>query len=653
MSVSVRVRPCIFINRMQPRTLPRLFETSVERYGDNCLIAEKTESYQGTTYRQVRDEVYQFAAGLIAQGIAKGDRIALLCEGRKDWLVTELAIFYAGAVCVPLSVKIEETRELCFRISHSGSRLVIASANQLPKAVAVQQSLPEVQLLLLDHVGDQGARISCTRNQIMTAGADYLKDNRDAFNERWQSIGESDTATISYTSGTTADPKGITLTHRNYTANVEQCSQVLDIPPSYRSLLILPWDHSFTHTAGIYLLIGNGACMGAVQAGRTYTESLRNIPVNIREFKPTFLFSVPALARNFRKNIENGIRQKGKMTERLFRTGLRVAYAYNLDGLNRGKGLRSFLRPLVAIFDLLVFRKVRQAFGGELKFFIGGGALLDIDLQQFFYALGIPMLQGYGLTEAAPVISANVPARHKLGSSGRPVPDLEVTVHDDEGATLTRGNIGEIVVRGENVMAGYWDNPRATREALRSGWLHTGDLGFLDKDGFLHVLGRKKSLLISSDGEKFSPEGIEEALTSGSPYIDQVMLYNSQSPYTVALIVPNRAVVRDWLKQQGLSAERPESRLKVLGLLKEQIDDYRDGGSHEGLFPAKWLPAAFAVLEEGFSEENQLLNATLKMVRSRISHRYRETLEYLFTKEGKKIDNPKNCEAVEKLVGGP
>ncbi len=634
---------------MQPRTLPRLFESSVERYGDNCLIAEKTDAYQWTTYRQIRDEVYQFAAGLMAQGIAKGDRIALLCEGRKDWVVAELGIFYTGAVCVPLAVKIEEIPELCFRISHSGSRLLIVSENQFPKALAVQRSLPEVQLLVIDPVEEAGV-IFLSRHQIMTAGADYLKDNREAFNERWQSVAESDPATISYTSGTTADPKGITLTHRNYTANVEQCSQVLIIPPSYRSLLILPWDHSFTHTAGIYLLIGNGAGMGAVQAGRNYAESLRNIPINIREFKPTFLFSVPTLARNFRKNIENGIRQKGKITGLLFRTGLRVAYAYNLDGLNRGKGLRSLLRPLVGVFDSLVFRKVRQAFGGELKFFIGGGALLDIELQRFFYALGVPMLQGYGLTEAAPVISANVMERHKLGSSGRPVPDLEVTIRDDRGEILTRGHVGEIVVRGENVMTGYWENQRATREALRAGWLHTGDLGFLDKDGFLHVLGRQKSLLISSDGEKYSPEGIEEAMTSGSPFIDQIMLHNSQSPYTVALIVPNRAAVRDWMKRQGLSAQSLEGQSKALGLLKEQIDEYKENGSYEGLFPAKWLPVTFAVLEEGFSEENQLLNATLKMVRSRISHRYRETLEYLFTKEGKKIDNPKNCEAMGKLL---
>ncbi|HXK59228.1 MAG TPA: AMP-binding protein [Acidobacteriota bacterium] len=637
---------------MNARTLPRLFENSVESYGDNPLMFEKTGgSYVATTYKEIRNEIHEFAAGLMAYGIEKGERIALLCEGRKDWLVAELGIFYAGAVCVPLSVKIEAVKELCFRLSHSGTIVLIVSANQLAKARAVKQLLPELNLLLLDEVENPEPDLT-TRRELLQAGVQYLRNNRKAFDERWQSIAESDPATISYTSGTTANPKGIVLTHRNYTANVEQCSRILDIPPNYRSLLILPWDHSFAHTAGLYLLIASGASMGAVQVGRTYSETLRNIPLNIKEFKPTFLFSVPALARNFRKNIENGVRQKGQLTEALFRAGLSVGYAYNLDGLNRGKGFRALLKPLVLLFDVLVFRKVRQAFGGELEFFIGGGALLDIELQRFFYALGIPMLQGYGLTEAAPVISANVPVRHKLGTSGRPVPDLDIRICDEQGASLPQGQTGEIVVRGENVMAGYWANEAATREALRDGWLHTGDLGFLDADGFLHVLGRQKSLLISNDGEKFSPEGIEEAITAGSRFIDQIMLYNNQSPYTVALLVVNQPALKDWIKQQGYSAQTPEGQSKALELLKAEIDQYREGGSQQGLFPGKWLPAAFAVLPEAFTEQNQLLNATLKMVRSRITERYADTLAYLFTPEGKRIDNPRNRAVIANLAGG-
>ena len=186
----------------------------------------------------------------------------------------------------------------------------------------------------------------------------------------------------------------------------------------------------------------------------------------------------------------------------------------------------------------LIFSKVRENFGGKLEFFIGGGALLDIELQRFFYAIGIPMFQGYGLTEAAPVISSNVPQKHKLGSSGTIVPNLLLKICNEKGEELPAGEKGEIVIKGENVMMGYWKNERATSDAIKEGWLFTGDLGYLDKDGFLFVLGRNKSLLIGSDGEKYSPEAIEEAITEHSKFIDQIMLYNNQSPYTIALLVP-------------------------------------------------------------------------------------------------------------------
>jgi long-chain acyl-CoA synthetase len=385
--------------------------------------------------------------------------------------------------------------------------------------------------------------------------------------------------------------------------------------------------------------------------GKTPAETLRNIPVNIREFKPTFLFSVPALARNFRKNIEAAIRQRGPFVEGLFRQALRIAYVYNADGWNRGRGLRKLLKPALSVFDRMLFRKIREGFGGELEFFIGGGALLDIELQRFFYALGLPMLQGYGLTEAAPVISANVLARHKLGSSGHIVPDLEVRVCDSECRDLPRGTIGEIVVRGENVMAGYWKNESATRQAIRDGWLFTGDLGYVDEDDFLYVMGRVKSLLISNDGEKYSPEGIEEALVANSEFIDQIMLYNNQSPYTVALLAPHRQNLHGWLKAQGLSCATPEGQSAALKLLESEIDQYRSGGKFEGMFPSKWLPAAFAVLEEGFTEQNRLLNATLKMVRGKIVEVHQERLNGLFTSEGKAVVNPPNMSAIARLNG--
>ncbi len=297
----------------------------------------------------------------------------------------------------------------------------------------------------------------------------------------------------------------------------------------------------------------------------------------------------------------------------------------------------------------MLFRKVRANFGGRLEYFVGGGALLDIDLQRFFYAIGIPMYQGYGLTEAAPVISSNTPRRHKLGSSGPLAPDLELRVCDGDGRPLPAGAKGEIVVRGENVMLGYWRNEKATAEALRDGWLHTGDLGYLDRDGFLYVLGREKSLLIGHDGEKYSPEGIEETLVEHSRFLDQVMLHNSQSPATVALVVPNREALLAWMRHHDLRPDSEGAQDAALRLLEGEVDAFRAGGKHAGMFPERWLPSTFAVLEEPFTEQNRFLNSSLKMVRGRIEEHYRGRIAELHRPDGANVCNPKNRAAIGRL----
>jgi long-chain acyl-CoA synthetase len=361
------------------------------------------------------------------------------------------------------------------------------------------------------------------------------------------------------------------------------------------------------------------------------------------------MLSVPALAANFRKNVEKGIRQKGPRAEKLFKRALANAYAYHGEGWNKGKGLRALRAPLHRIYDRLIFSKVREGFGGRLEFFIGGAAFLDIEIQRFFYAIGIPMYQGYGLSEASPIISANTPRAHKLGTSGKIVPDLEVRICDEKGVPLPLGEKGEIVVKGENVMAGYWRNEEATAATIKEGWLHTGDLGHMDEDGYLYVLGRVKSLLINGTGEKYSPEGIEEALVSGTPIIEQVMLHNDHDPYTVALIVPNREALRDWFLSEGLSWTSLEGQEAAIRLFQSEIDSFRDGGSRDGLFEKEWLPAAFAILGEGFSESNHLLNSSLKLVRRKVRDFYQDRLDYLYTPEGKDPLNPRNRRIISRI----
>ncbi|MDZ7724991.1 MAG: AMP-binding protein [candidate division KSB1 bacterium] len=634
---------------MSERTVVQMFEDSVRTHAANVMMREKRgDKFQDATYWDIHQHVRRFAAGLMSYGIEKGDRIALISEGRNDWVIAELGILYTGAINVPMSVKINELSDLKFRLSHSGCRLVVVSANQAEKVFSIKNDLPDLEkIILLDEVESETDDILFLQ-QVLEWGDDYLTQRADEFKQRYESVTENDAANICYTSGTTADPKGIILTHRNYTANVEQASALLPIPVHYHSLLILPWDHSFAHTAGIYTLMNNGASMSSIQVGKTPMETLKNIPLNIKETRPTFLLSVPSLAQNFRKNIEKAIRKKGKVTEWLFRTALKCAYRYNGIGWNRGRGLRFVNKPFYALYDKILFSKIRENFGGKLEFFIGGGALLDIELQRFFYAIGIPMFQGYGLTEAAPIISANVPKLHKLGSSGAIVKDLQVKMCDDAGNEQPVGQKGEIVVKGENVMAGYWKNDKATRETIRDGWLYTGDLGYKDKDGFLYVLGREKSLLISNDGEKYSPEGIEEALISHSPYIDQMMLYNDQCPYTVALIVPNKTAVLNTLEEQGLDVHTESGQTAALKLFEKSINELRDGKVKDE-FPSKWLPASFAILGEGFTEQNRFLNSTMKMVRGRITEYYQSRLDAMYNPEGKDVYNHQNKTIVSRF----
>lgn len=631
-------------------TIPQMFEESVNKFPTNILMWEKKkEKYDGTTYAEMRTMIHNFAAGLMAMGVQHGDRITLLSEGRNDWVMSELGILFAGAINVPISVKLDELADLKFRIAHSGSRFAIVSKNHFHKIKKIKNDLPELEkIICLDTLEDYDEDELCA-SDVLIKGIEFLKSNKEVFTKRWKNVKGKDLATISYTSGTTADPKGVLLTHRNYTANVEQATALLPVPESYKSLLILPWDHCFAHVAGIYTLMKNGASMASIQLGSTPLETLKNIPINIKEIKPSFLLSVPALAKNFKKNIEKGIKDKGEKVEKLFNAALKTAIEYNKEGWNKGKGIQKIKKPLIMIYDRILFKKIREGFGGNLEFFIGGGALLDIELQKFFYAIGIPMFQGYGLSEATPIISANVPACHKLGSSGKPVINLEVKICDADGNELSNGQKGEIVVKGENVMAGYWRNEKSTADTVKNGWLYTGDMGYLDEDGFLYVLGRFKSLLIGNDGEKYSPEGIEEALTEYSPFIDQVMLYNNQNPYTVALIVPNYEAIKRWIKSKNLSLHSTEGQTQVLQLIESEINMFKEGGKHEGMFPTRWLPSTFAVLGEAFTEQNKLMNSTLKMVRSKIVEFYQNRIDYLYTSEAKNPVNPQNMTIISRI----
>lgn len=613
---------------MKKRTIIDLFEESVEKYSHKTLLLEKKEKeYLPTTYLQTKTLAEQFGAGLCSLGIKKGEHVSILSEGRNWWIIGELGLFYAGAVNVPISIKIEESSDLIFRLNHADVETILVSERQLSKIRGIKSSLPLLKRVIVFDMPNELHDGEYFIDDILERGSEYLKENRESFMNISRSIKNDDFATITYTSGTTADPKGIILSHRNYTANVEQSLSCMTIPPDKRMLIILPLDHCFAHVVGFYIMIATGSIVATVQVGKTGMDTLKNIPININEVKPNILLSVPALAKNFRKNIENSIKQKGRFVQSLFEFALKVSYSYNKEGWNRGSGLSILLLPLVTLFNETLFSKIRGAMGGELEFFVGGGALLDIEMQRFYYALGIPMYQGYGLSEATPVISTNTPQKHKLGSSGILVKPLDIKILDGEGVEQPLGVSGEIVIKGENVMIGYWKNQKATEETIKDGWLYTGDLGYLDKDGYLYVLGRYKSLLISSDGEKYSPEGIEETILGNSKIIQQIMLYNNQSLYTIAIIVADRTNLKGRDLVEAVWAD---------------ISKYKGDGEYAGMFPERWLPSTFVLAEEPFTEKNKMINSTMKLVRSKVEEAYMERIRYAYTPEGKSIYNKFN-----------
>ena len=313
------------------KTIIDLFENSVKLYPNNPFLWEKTTTkFEPTTYKEVQQQVYTLGAGLMALGVKKGDNMALLSEGRNAWIIGELAMFYAGATNVPLSIKLEEANDLLFRLVHADVKYIIVSGNQLKKIRSIIGQLPLVEKVIFIDEQKEYQEKEIALSQVFQLGKEYLASHSlEEFLAVGQSLQNDDYATITYTSGTTADPKGVILTHRNYTANVEQSLSCVDIDDTWRTLVLLPLDHCFAHVVGFYIFMSKGASVATVQVGRTGLETLKNIPINIKEFKPHLILSVPALAKNFKKNIEQGIRAQGKNIVRLFNTALKVAYIYN------------------------------------------------------------------------------------------------------------------------------------------------------------------------------------------------------------------------------------------------------------------------------------------------------------------------------------
>lgn len=650
------------------RTVIRMLDEAASSFANDPYALRKQDSgYEATTFAQMRVRVREFAAWLLASGFARGERFAIIAEGSPEWICGEFGLICAGLVSVPLSIKLL-AEEIPFRLNHSRARGVLVTHNQLEKLLSALPSVegPAPLLVYLDDDtawARDTARAAGLDPQRIVGLAEAREKGRALLAEQapgGPDIGalldriaaetaEDDTVTISYTSGTTGNPKGIMLTHLNYWANCHDAVVMFDNPIHFRTLLVLPVDHSFAHTVGLYTALACGISLYFVDSRGGGMATLRNIPINLKEAEPTFLLTVPTLSGNFMKKIIAGIEEKGGLIEKIFKAGIKAGIARNGDGFNTpppGVRARAFLPHFIA--KTLVFGKVRKmVFGSNIRFCVGGGALLDLKQQEFFAAFGVPVLQGYGLTEAAPVISSNTPARHKFGTSGPVAPSVQCAIMRDDGTEAPRGESGEITIRGDNVMKGYYLNPEASAEALRDGRLWTGDLGYIDADGFLVVVGRAKALLIAEDGEKYSPEEIEEAVTTSTEVIDQIMVWCDHKKYSCALVTLDMARVKKLAKDRGIATAEG-----LLQALQEEFTRFRNDPQAKKVQNA-WIPAAYQIVAQPFAEKDGTINSSMKLVRHKAAARERDLLEYSYTAEGSKTVNPRNLAAVRALFDLP
>ncbi|MFW6363454.1 MAG: AMP-dependent synthetase/ligase [Spirochaeta sp.] len=641
------------------KTVIDMLDRAVERHPDRAYAFRKTEmGWTPKSFLQVKSEARAAAAALVGRGFSRNNTMAILSEGSPEWIVSEFATIMAGGAAVPLSIKLL-ANEVPFRLNHSESQGLFFSKNIADKVFSVRDQIekPDYFFVLLDDdpdfaralAGEHGLELG---KQLVTIQQLIHEGSADSealarVDSICSELTGDDVVTVSYTSGTTGNPKGIMLMHRNYIANSTEAIDVFRIPQGYQTLLILPCDHSFAHTVGIYASLVAGISLYFVDARGGSMAILRNIPKNLVETNPTFLLTVPALTGNFMKKIQSGVAAKGRFVSGIFERGIRAGIARNGDGYHQvpfATRARHFFPWLLA--ELLVFRKVRTIFGKSILFCVSGGALLDLGQQQFFHALGLPVYQGYGMTEASPIISSNHPWCFKLGTSGKPFPTVQVKIVRQDGSEASTAEKGQVCVRGANVMRGYLKNPDATKEALKDGWLHTGDLGYLDSDGFLTVVGREKALLISADGEKYSPEEIEEVMVTACPYISQAMLYNDHNRFTGALIVPDQDAVKKYL------SGHPDAGVEdVLKLFADFLQTFRTSPDLRQRFPSNWVPPTFMLLEEPFSEQNGMINSTMKLVRYRVIEHYKPIIDYMYSDEGDRYSNPRNREVIENLFG--
>jgi len=595
-----------------PQTVTEMFFDAVDRFSSKAAALRYKSGGQwlDITHHELARRVKHTALGLLELGVKPGDKVGILSENRPEWAIADFGCLTARCADVPVYPTLP-ARQVAYVLKDSGVvAAFVADREQYDKVAASRADLPALKHVIAFDGAIEGPGVTTlTALEQVGAAAEQRYPN---YQQDAESVTPSDLATLIYTSGTTGDPKGVMLSHGNFTTNVLAALQVLPVNPEDSALSLLPLSHSFERMAGHYTMFYAGTTIA-------YAESLEAVSANMGEVRPTVVLAVPRLYEKiYARVLENAV-AGGGLKRRIFFWAKKHGEAW-VDLKLAGQPIPTGLALKRAIGDRLVFSKLRARTGNRIRFFVSGGAPLSADIAKFFFAAGLPVLEGYGLSESTPVICVNPYDRPKLGTVGPAIPGVEVKIADD----------GEILARGPNIMLGYYNKPEATAEAVDAeGWLHTGDIGQLDADGYLRITDRKKDIIVTAGGKNIAPQPIENMIKTNKFILNAVILGDKRK-FPVMLVVPNPDAMRAWATERGLPAtdyetllQHPDAKAKVE---REVMGNLRELASYE-------TPKKFLLLPNDFTMESGELTPTMKVKRRVVSKHYEKEIEELYAGE--------------------
>ncbi len=596
----------------EPTTLPELFIKAAAKHGRVDALNHKIEGkWTSISSDELTHQAGSVALGLYSLGLRKGDRVAILAANSPCWTIADAGCQFAGIIDVPIYTTLTPS-SVKYILKDSGSKVLFIGSRDLfePIAEIVAESKEVTTVIFFEGSSADG---NLSFDELISAGQKLREKESDLIIELAAAVDPNDVATLIYTSGTTGEPKGVMLSHNNIISNVIDTCEKFSFSPKDSCLSVLPLSHIFERAA-MYLYIFNGISVN-------YAESIEKIPENLSEVRPTILIGVPRIFEKVYAKAKLKAAQSGGLKEKIFEWAINTAQAYALR-LEQSEKVPVWLSIKHSVADRLVYSKMQKFFGGNLNACITGGAALSNDIYLIFTGAGIPIMQGYGLTETSPVVTSSNPVDLRLGTVGRPIRNTKIRIAED----------GEIEVTSPGVMLGYYNKEKATSEAFtEDGWFRTGDIGEIDDDGFLSITDRKKELFKTSGGKYIAPTPIEQKIKT-SRFVNQVVLVGNDRKFASALIVPNFEMLASYAKHKGLDVTEPKdfcSHPRIVDLLERQVAEVTDGlAQYETV-------KKIALLANELSVENGELTPTMKVKRRVVDEKYKDIIDRIYNEAEK------------------